>query len=329
LSLSSMYISPLEKNGPCLHLCYALDPTKSWLSAVWTDEFGHIALTMSYRLQLRHQTTRRSVSEIFQELWEISHDLMVKVRGAWRLAVVRVDHHEVTELSAWHKIFESSSPAQKRCLLILLSVQLNPELDLFPHPTDLKPTAQNQYGTPASTPQAGAGMTSPDQFIPATPTPGGTTSLITAATPPEPGLDPTAESDITLTDPSEESWSIILPYGINQSRNMTELRHAQVTGYLLTRRGTKHADGYNMLEISIIKSTAQAQAQAQSQGKPNMGHANMNATTPDVLLEDIIRQYRGLVTLAATRGCLEERRECLPWHIVTAVRGARVLGEVF
>merc|ERR1712098_190226 len=99
-------------------------------------------------------------------------------------------------------------------------------LRVFTHMVSGKPAqpSQNLYGTPVSTPQAGG------------------TSMINASTPPEPSLDPNVDADLTLVDPAEDSWGIILPYGVNQSNNMVELRPALATGVLLKRRGPKLED---------------------------------------------------------------------------------------
>ena len=314
LQLTPIYASPMEKNGPCLHLAYSVSQDKRWLAAVWTDELGRIALSMSYCSYVHGSSKKRPRSEIFKEMWEASHDLMGKARGPWRLAVVKHGYHEPAELTEWHHIFDGSPASQKRCLLLLLSIQLYPELALFPTPTQgkhLQGGPHNHYGTPASTPQAN--ITSPDQIVPATPTPGGS-SFVTASTPPDPGFDPSAESDLLVVDPSDESWGIVLPYGLNQSRNMTELRPSQVTGFLLKRRGPKSEDGHTMVEVSLVKSTAHIS------NKPN-------DITADELLEDLIRQYRGLVILAASRGCVDPNHECVPWHLATAIRGARILEQ--
>ncbi|KIW80136.1 hypothetical protein Z517_06751 [Fonsecaea pedrosoi CBS 271.37] len=315
LQLTPTYCSPLEKHGPCLHLAYSVSQDNRWLTAAWTDETGHVALSMSYCLRIRHSGKNRSRHGIFREMWDISQDLMSKMRGPWRLVVVRHGYYEQTELLDWHQLFENSPSSQKRCLLVLLSVQLDPDLEIFPPSTQGKGTqmgTQNLYGTPASTPQGS--MTSPEQTVPATPTPGGS-SFMNAPTPSDPGFDPNNESDLVLVDPSEESWGVILPYGINQTRSLIELRPSQLTGYLMKRKGTKGEDGYNMLEFSLVTSSTR------------ISDASSEAP-PDELLEDLIKQYRGLVTLGATRGCVDPNSECLPWHIATAIRGAQLLGQV-
>ncbi|KIW99212.1 uncharacterized protein Z519_00875 [Cladophialophora bantiana CBS 173.52] len=315
LQLTPTYGSPLEKNGPCFHLAYSVSLDNRWITAAWTDELGRVALTMSYCLRVRPSGKSRPLHDVFREMWDVSQDLMSKVRGPWRLAIVRHGYYEQSELVDWHQIFENSPPLQKRCLLVLLSVQIDPELEIFlplNHGKTAPTGTQNLYGTPASTPQGS--MTSPEQTVPATPTPGGS-SFMNAPTPSDPGFDLNAESDLTLLDPSEDSWGVILPYGVNQTRSLIELRPSQVTGYLMKRKGAKWEGGYNMIEFSLITSTLQI--------------ANTSSeTSPDELLEDLIKQYRGLVTLGATRGCVDPNRECLPWHIATAIRGARLLGQV-
>lgn len=313
--LTQTYGSPLMKNGPCLHLAYSVSCDNRWITAAWTDGVGRIALTMSYCISIRHSGRKRSRQDILKDMWEVSHDLMGKVRGSWRLAVVKQGVYDPPELVEWHQIFEGSPNASKRCALILLAAQLNPALKIFlppNHGRGAQGNLQNMYGTPASTPQAS--MTSPDQMVPATPTPGGS-SIMNAPTPPDPGFDPNGENDLTLLDPSEESWGIILPFGVNQTNSLTELRPALTTGMLMKRKGARIEDGYVMIEISIL-SLATKTPESSSE------------MSPDDALEDVLKQYRDLVTLGVTRGCVDPFSECLPWHIATATRGAQILGQV-
>ena len=314
LQLKPAYGPPLEKNGPCLHLSYSVSHDKRWIVAVWTDELGHVALSMSYCSHLRQGSRGRPRREIFKEMWGVSQDLMSKVRGAWRLAVVRFGFYDPSELLEWHQIFDGSPASQKRCVLLLLSVRSPPDWTLLPPPAQGKSGpagGHNLYGTPASTPQAS--MTSPDQIVPATPTPGGST-FMNAPTPPDPSFDHNAESDLTVIDPSEDSWGIVLPFGMNQSRNMTELRPSQVTGFLMKRQGPKGNDGYHTIEFSLVKTIVVASNK-------------VSDLVPDESLEDLIRQYRGLITLGATRGCVDPNGDGLPWHIATAMRGVHVLEQ--
>lgn len=312
--LSPMFSSPLFKDGPCLHLAYAVSVDERWITAAWTDELGHVALTMSYCIHMRSPAHKRPRREIFREMWEVSHDIMSKVHSSWRLAVVKHGYYEPTELLEWQQIVDGSNTSRKQCPTMLLSVQLEPGFRVFPAHTPTKSGqlgVQNTYGTPASTPQAS--ITSPDQVVAATPTPSGS-SIVNVPTPSEPGFDPNTESDLTLLDPAEESWSIILPYGVNQTRSMVELRPALATGLLIKRRGSKVEDGCVAMEVSVISSSTP-------------GTAGSAESSADGLLEDLMVQYRGLVTLAMTRGCIDPLRECIPWHIATSVKGSRILGE--
>ncbi|KAJ9640818.1 hypothetical protein H2204_003107 [Knufia peltigerae] len=314
LQLASTFASPLSNNGDYLHLAYSMTPDGRWIAAAWTDEQGRISLSMSYCTRWKDSRQVRPRQEIFKEMWLVSHDLMGKNRGLWRLAIVKHGFYMPLELQEWRQVFESSTTTQKRCSPMLLSAHLESMVKVFPRTITgkLVQTGQNVFGTPVSTPQAG--VTSPDQHIPATPTPGGT-AVINAPTPPEPGLDPNVELDLTLLDPAEESWGIILPYGLNQSKNMIEIRPAVVSAVLLKRRGPKIEEGFNSLEISLVYLASQAAG-------------GFGQTAPDDLLEDVIKQYRGLLTLGVSRGCVDPLKESLPWHVATVARGSRALGEV-
>lgn len=313
--LTPTYGSPLTKDGPFLHLAYSSSSDNRWITAAWTDEHGQIALTMCYCCRIRDSGRRRPRQDVLREIWETSQDLMRKVRGPWRLAVVKNGYYDPAELLEWRHVSDGSSAAQKRCSLMLLSAKLDPTLKVFPPSPQGKMGQmglQNMCGTPASTPQAG--ITSPDQPVPATPTPGGS-SIMNAPTPPEPGFDPNAEGDLTLVDPAEDSWCVILPYGVKQTDSMFDPRPAVATGLLMKRKGSKNDDGCTMIEISLISANTQ-------------GAENSSETSADALLEDVIKQYRGLATLSVTRGCIDQITECLPWHIATSAKGSQILGQV-
>ncbi|KIV83507.1 hypothetical protein PV11_05526 [Exophiala sideris] len=316
LQLASAYGSPLSAHGIILHLAYAITADKRWITAAWTDELGQVALSMSYCARRLGSSKKRPRREIFREMWHVSHDLASKHRGRWRLAIVKHGYLDTMEPVEWYDVFGSSTPAQQRCLPLILTMQLDPVYRLFPQPHQGKvgqTGLQNVYGTPVSTPQGG--ITSPDQLMPATPTPGGT-SMMNASTPPEPGIDPNVDGDLSLVDPAEESWGVVLPYGVNQSKNMSVLLPAGVTGLLVKRRGPKVEDGHLSIEVNLLDCTV------------HVGPDTSKEPSPDELLEDVIRQYRGLLTLGVTRGCIDPLSECVPWHIATVIRGNGALGSV-
>jgi len=328
--LAASATSPLSKNRPCLHVAYAVSPDHRWISAVWTDNLGHIALTMCYCLRFQSSDRTRPRKDIFKDIWELSHDIMSKERGQWRLVVARQGWFESEEVDEWLQLAAAgtrASPMHQPCPTVLLSVELEPLLKISPPSGPLRSgqaglfsQQSNMNGTPASTPQAST--MSPDQLVPATPTPGGS-AIVNAATPPEHGFDPNNESDLTLADPLEESWAVVLPYGVNQTQNMIEVRPAMASGLLVKRAGPKDEDGVITFGVHLINTSSSTTAAPA--GTANSGSADGGA---EELLEDIINDFRGLVTLAATRGCIDGARECVPWHVATAVKACRVLDQV-
>jgi mediator of RNA polymerase II transcription subunit 13 len=306
--------SPFEKNGKALHLAYSQSKDNRWICAAWTDSLGRTALTMSYSLRQRGSGSSRSISEVIKELWEISVDLMQKIRTRWRLVVVKQGRLTAPEANNW-VILANQDVAigrSSRHTLVLLSIDCEPSLSLR-LPVNLAKQVHGVvtqqpsglYGTPVSTPQAST--TSPDQTTMATPTPGG--SALNAPTPPEHNFDPNAETDLSLSDPSEGTWSGILSHGVSQAK-LLEARPALASGYMLKRRGTSDPDTVVAIEVNIIYTAISSPAERQD------------------LLKEILSQYKDLVTLAKTRGMIDSVDCILPWHIATAIKGQQALSLI-
>ena len=313
--LASTAQSPFEKNGRCLHLAYSQSKDDRWITAAWTDTLGYTALTMCYCLRKKGSRVSRPLSEIIKELWETSLDLMQKSRTKWRLIVAREGRATATEINDWAALADQDVadgyPLQHT--LVLLSVDSEPSLLLRLSPNIVKQVQSGLtqqpsglYGTPVSTPQAS--ITSPDQTTIATPTPGGT--ALNAPTPPDHAFDPNAETDLSLSDSVEGTWSVILSHGINQANSILEARPALASGYLLKRKGATDADNVVALEVNII-------------------HTNiMPASERQELLKMVLSQYKDLVILARTRGTIDPVNCVLPWHIATAFKGQQALSLI-
>ena len=303
--------SPHQKNEPCLHLAYAFSDEGGWLVASWTDDRGSIAHSATY--QCRSGTDGRQ--HLLNDLWDVSRDLMQKQRSRWRLVVCRPGRYDPQDVNAWATIWNASGDnTGSPCAVLLVTAEVEPMLRLSKpmssKTTEAQPGSQGpNYGTPAATPQAVT--TSPEQFLAATPTPGG--SGLNAPTPPDHGFDANTDSDISLIGPAEESWSLVLPYGIDQGRGGEELREALSSGSLVKRKGVKDDDGTVLLGVHLIHVYPVA-APAQGQHEE--------------ALEEVIKQFRGLVALAALRGCIDKVQDCIPWHLHTAVTGAKLLGNL-
>ena len=185
----------------------------------------------------------------------------------------------------------------------------------------------------------------------------------------DPVTEPSTTADMVLLDPAEEFWSVLLSHGINQSLNTIDARAAQASGYLMKRRGGRDEDGVSTLGVNLLymsptlmpasaislyqqrkatvtstgspgtnnsptqgpptPQTLQQQQQAQ-QSQAQLQAQSAATVAREALLRDIITQYKGLVTLSVTRGCLVDSvTEVLPWHISTAAKGAQALGKCF
>ena len=309
----------------CLHVSYSYSQNQRWIVAAWTDERGFRALTMCYPVKGAGRSKSRPRSEIIRDIWEVSLDLMVKERHRWRLVVARDGFFEISEINEWTTQFNNKA-GTNTCSLVLIAVDLNPTL-VAQTPMPSAKTTQGatpqqplqNYSTPVSTPQAST--TSPDQYLNATPTPSGSIPL-NAATPPEVSFDPTNEADLTVQDPTEEAWCIILPFGLNQSHENITCRPAMLSGFLLKRQGLRDEDGLARLGAHLIHTSTLSGPLDADEGK-----RKAVAAAREELLRDILGQFRGLVTLAKTRGCIDSVHDVVPWHVATAVKGARVLNK--
>ena len=313
--LNSVAQTPFAKEGKCLHLAYSQSTDKRWITAAWTDDSGYAALTMSYSLRQRGSRLSRPISEVIKELWEISLDLMKKTRTKWRILVVREGYAEPGEVNGWATLANQDADRGQsfQHSLILLSANSEPSLSMRLPPSAGKHAQASitqqplgLYGTPTSTPQAST--TSPEQVTMATPTPGGTVPNGPGS--PEPGFDPNAEHDVKLSDPMDETWSVVLSHGVNQSESMLEARPALASGYLVKRSGPSDPDNVIALEVNILHAAVASPAGRQE------------------LLSEILSQYKGLVTLAKTRGMIDGSTSVLPWHVATAMKGQQALSLI-
>jgi mediator of RNA polymerase II transcription subunit 13 len=314
-----------EAGARCLHVSYSYSQNHRWIVAAWTDELGFRALTMCYPVKGPGRSKSRPRSDIIRDIWEVSQDLMLKERRRWRLVIARDGFYDPSEINDWAAQF-NGRPSTSTCSLVLLSVDLNPTLVVQPTTTQTKlaqgltpqPHPPN-CSTPVSTPQPS--ITSPDQYLTATPTPSGSFPL-NAATPPELALafDPLHEPDLSIHNPTTTTWSVVLPFGLNQSHELLPSRPALLSGFLLKRRGLRDEDGLTQLGVHLVYTSALAGPLDADEGKRKAVVA-----AREELLRDMLGQFGGLVTLAGTRGCIDPVEDVVPWHIATAVKGARVL----
>lgn len=331
--LTSDATSPLSRDGEILHLAYSQSMDHRWMIACWSDDLGNTALTMTYCLRQKGSTTSRPRSEVIKEMWEVSEDIMTKTRAKWRLSVAHDGPIEPEEINEWSFLANqnASHGTVSQCVLVLLTFDEHPSIQFFPPPppqsrsqppaaaAGAAATTTGKYGTPASTPSAAAMTSSPDQitaFTAIPPTPGASGGLA-APTPPDQSsqsqahtFDVTTDPDVTLVEPTDEFWSLILSFGLNNSNSPLDSRPALLSGFLLKRRGPLDSDGVVALGVNLIYTSA-----------------DMTPTERKALLRGIIGQWRGLYTLARTKN-LVGPTSVLPWHIHTAIKGCRAVSQV-
>lgn len=303
-----------DAGARCLHVSYSYSQNQRWIVAAWTDKRGFRALTMCYPFEGPGRSRPRPRLEIIRDIWEVSQDLMTKERRRWRLVVAKHGFYDPPEINEW-AIQYNSCPSTSNCSLILLSIDLHPTLVIQPTLPPTKPpqglTPQPHlpnYSTPVSTPQPGT--TSPDQHLTATPTPAGTSPDIALA------FDPLHDPDLTLRSPLSDTWSVILPFGLSQSREVLPSRPSLLSGFLLKRRGPRDEDGATQLGVHLVYTSVAGDA---DEGKRKAAREEM--------LRVVLGEFGGLVTLAGTRGCTDPVEDVVPWHVATAIKGARVLNR--
>lgn len=187
-----------------------------------------------------------------------------------------------------------------------MAVNTVPDLSIEPTSSQITSSVLNPHfsSTPVSTPNPSVSIASPEQTGNA-PTP---SAAYNAPTPTELSIEP--DSDVVLTDISDESWTVTLSHRLNSSPHVTEFRPALASGYLLRRKGITDGDGAFTLTANLI-------------------HSQRPASSHEALLKDILGMYRDLASLARARGMRSVQDNTLPWHIATALRAQELLSYVF
>lgn len=294
--------SVLQENS-CLHIAYAQSIDDRWITAAWTDNRGTQQMTASYCLGRKNEPISMPFSDVANEIWETTMDIIAAKKIHWRVMIARVGVMDPSEIEFWTGLQSTESEAQIN--LTLITVQTDPSLRLLPPSITLSPTsnAAQSVITPVSTPQAlQSSIVSPDQSTPPARDTGGS-----AATPGENPVEP--DADARLIDYTDQSWGAVLSHRLNNSNSLLELSPALISGYLIKRGGTNLDDPPIVMEVNIVYSEVA--------GKPRTFHES--------LLREILGYYRGLGTLARVRGVVDSVKDVRPWHIAAAEKAGKAL----
>lgn len=293
--------SLLQENS-CLHIAYAQSIDDRWITAAWTDNRGTQQMTASYCLGRKNEPLSMPFSNVANEIWETTLEIISSKKIHWRIMITRVGVMDPSEIEFWSGLASTESNAQVN--LTLITVQTDPSLRLLPAPSTLSPTSNAIQAviTPVSTPQATqAPILSPE----AAGTP--TRDTANAATPVEPHFEP--DSDARLIDYTDQSWGAILAHRLNNSNSLLELSPALISGYLIKSGGTNNEDPPVVMEVNIVYTEAS--------GNPRTVHEN--------LLKEILGYYRNLGTLARARGVVDPIKDVRPWHVAAAEKAVKAL----
>ncbi|ROW06701.1 hypothetical protein VPNG_06699 [Cytospora leucostoma] len=295
----------LHENS-CMHIAYSQSVDERWITAAWTDNRGSKQMTASYCLGRKGKPLSRSFSEVAQEMWTTTYDLISIWKVHWRIIITKTGPMDQQEISDWITLAQAG--AKSSVTLVLLTVDTNPSLQLIPPMPKVPMTAKASfYSTPGSTPQPS--MLSPEQAgNPPTPK-GAPVSSQNAATPGADNNMAEADSDASLVDVTDITWAAIASHRLNVSHSLVDPNPALVSGYLIKRGGSRPEDPPAVMEVNVI-------------------HAEGNPRVHEMLLREMLTYFRGLGTIARARSVTGQEGDVRPWHVAAAEKGVQALYQL-
>ncbi|KAI1079989.1 mediator complex subunit 13 C-terminal-domain-containing protein [Whalleya microplaca] len=297
----------LIHENTCLHIAYAQSIDGRWITAAWTDTRGSNQMTASYCLGRKGKSLSTHIADVAREIWESTYELISNWKVHWKIIIAKSGVMEQHEIEMWSNIAQAESRAS--IMLTLLAVDTDPSLQLLPPEAKVPGSATSIfYTTPASTPQGS--MLSPEQSG-NPPTPVRDNAGAAAATPAGDHSSAAnnnatdSDADATLADPTDATWGAVLAHRLSNAAALTELQPALASGYLVKRGGTRAEDAPAVLEVNVLVT------------------GNLRAF--DLLLKEILVQFRGLGTLARARGMVDRETDVRPWHVAAAEKAVRAL----
>lgn len=100
--VTSERFSPFQE-GRCLHVAISRSIDQRWISVAWSDNSGSCQITMSYCVRTRGSNVNRVISEVRQEIWEATKDLMERTQTRWKVLLVRTEPIEQEEIEGMYK----------------------------------------------------------------------------------------------------------------------------------------------------------------------------------------------------------------------------------
>ena len=262
----------LLKDNSSLHIAYSVSVDGRWVTAVWTDDWGHVSLKESYCLSRLTPTLGvksqqlRTFESVCALIWRRTLDIAGQARINWKVIIVRVGGMSKNEIGIWNALRQGTPlDLATQIQLLLACIDLNPPLTVsvptsvpvvtsplatistpFPSTTatfsQSSPAAVgNAYGTPVATPLAQANE-SPDPSGGIMSTPGGTANAENVTE-----FDP----DARWVDAGDEVWAIVLNHRVPACQDTdpdSEIRFALASGYLWPIKSTIP---HNLIQVCL------------------------------------------------------------------------------
>jgi mediator of RNA polymerase II transcription subunit 13 len=345
----------LLRENSYMHIAYATSLDGAWMTVAWTDSWGKSRAVVSYHLGTR------PFAEIAKEVWSTTTDIIQVRKVIWRVCIAKAGVVERDEAEIWINLSLHSTAVG--VFVSLISVDTNPPFSFTPTMASSSAQAANPSANApgGSTPQAGV---SPDMsgLTPAA-TPSAENAPDPSTDPSARLVDVTDEawavilshrlhnsnsttefrpalisgflvkrglpSPMTNAPPSTpdpECGPVILGVNIVWVGAVNSARAATSPFPVATDGVSPGGAG--------ITSTAGGGVPQSPVDRPPATTSLMYVPVPglrvtaEILLKEILVQYRGLGTLARLMGIRGTRMGVVPWHVVVAMRGAEGLRKV-
>ncbi|KAI6784505.1 Mediator of RNA polymerase II transcription subunit-like protein [Emericellopsis cladophorae] len=290
--LTSNPSASLIHENSCFHVSYACSQDERWVSAAWTDDRGTQQSTASYCLGRKGRPLSTTMHEVAHEIWETTLDMIAFRKIHWRLIITKVGNMDNAEIDFWSDLMRTESRAH--VAVILMTVDTNPSLQLVPPSVQVAAPSAGFYTTPVSTPQGS--MVSPEQVSAqaAPPTPTATDG----------NTDP--EADAILLDLTDQTFGAVVGHRLNVSQTPLELQPSLVSGFLIKKTSKEVEEPPVVMEVNLVHT--------EGTGRPY-----------EPLLREMLNNFRGLNTLARSRGVVDKATDVRPWHVAAAEKAVRAL----
>lgn len=301
----------LQENS-CLHIAYSQSIDERWISAAWSDNRGTKQMTASYCLGRKNEPFTLLFTDIANEIWETTLDLISIKNVHWRVIIAKTAVMEQSEIDFWTGLASTESNAQ--ISLTLVTVKTDPSLRILPPQLKIAPSSTTTTSQPATTPVSTPQASQSSIFSPDNPSTPSRDLAINSPTPPPPSASTPAvpsepDQNSRLVDITDQTWGAILSHRLNNSNSLLDFNPALISGYLVKKSGTSTEDPPIVIEVNIIH--------AELVGNPRTFHEN--------LLREVLGYYRGLATLARARGVVDPVKDGRPWHVAAAEKAVQAL----